>query len=769
MFFKHSFFLNLILSVFLMTGCMEHGWSEFHIDRSIPRKIVFIHSSDTHGKYFPFWLEPNMFDIKMGLVSSNPHCWDVNRNGFCDGAWIAGIGSDGKGRYRTWTGDRYEYLTEVEFRAGGHLSEDINRDGICDINDCQRCWDVNRNNKCDPQEDITGNGACGVEDCILQEDNPLIFRCWDLNGNGKCDKEEDKNNDGVCNFDDCILVWDRNYNRECDFPYDTVNSTWIGKDDAPILRENYISKEEYEAALAHAELNSEDINRDGVCDYRDYRPGLVSSGGVARVKTVIDLIKEKHKDVPVFYFDSGDAFQGAPQFSLYKGELEMRSLRFLGIDAMVIGNHEFDNGSEGLVKAYKKSGGFPLLVSNYLFEWENHKGLMDITLPYIILNRGHLKIGVVGIGNDSSLNSAYIIGGGLGFNVIDPVEAAKKYVGLIRASVDMVVILSHQGLDGDYRLAEEVPGVDIIMGGHHHVVLDPVKVVRGVDGRNVLVVHSGADFKVVGELEVAVKERKVVWYNYRTHAVTDKVPEDGNMLNMLRPYMEGLKYSQDLNKVVGRAVSVLKRLDPSGGDSPLGNVVTNAMMNSELSGTHFCVTNSLGIRADIPAGDITREKLYEVFPFENTIVTMYLSGREIKDLFDYVARRSAVRGCKTQVQVAGMSAEIDCSPDEEVRKKEGSFALVKCLKIGDTLVIDNYKLLQPHLVFKMATNDYMGKGGSGFYMLEYNTTKFDTSVSLRDAFSQYLMKKGEIDPAQYFFSPANENECGQGKRIKMIN
>jgi len=766
---KYLIPLFFILSFLFFSSCIEHSLGEDQPDRSITRKLVFIHSTDTHSKYFPFWMEPNMFDREMGLSSNNPHCWDINKNNFCDGAWIAGIGDDGKGRYKTWVGGKYEYLTESDFVAKGYVSEDINRDGVCDINDCQRCWDINRNNKCDKEEDKNRDGACSEEDCYLQPDNPLVFKCWDTNGNGKCDREEDLNNDNVCDFKDCLLVWDRNYNRKCDFPYDTVNGTWIDEEGKPILRENYSSANEYETALADAVKNSEDINKDGVCDFKDYRPGLVNSGGVARVKTVIDSIREKHRDVPVLYLDSGDAFQGAPQFNLFKGELEMKALQFLGVDAMVIGNHEFDNGTAALVQAFKSSGGFPFLAANYLFDWENHRGLMDITSPFVILNRGQLKIGIVGMGNDSSLNSIYVIGGSLGFNAIDPVEAATRYVSAVRPFVDVVVLLSHQGLDSDYHLARKVPGVDIVMGGHHHVVLDPVKVIEGPDGRDVLVVHSGVNFKVIGELEVAVRDRKIVWYDFRTHPITEKVPQDGDMVNLLKPYLEGLSYSQDLNAILGRAVSTIKRIDTAGGDSPLGNLVTDAMMVDELSRAQFVVTNSMGIRADIPSGDITREKLYEVFPFENTIVTMYLSGRDIKSLFDYVARRSATRGCRSQVQVAGMSVEIDCSPEEEIQKREGSFALTKCLKIGENVIVDDYELVQPYLIFKMATNDYIGKGGSGFYMLGLNTTTLDTSVSLRDSFSEFIMEKGIINPEDYSMNQTGSDECGRGKRIRMIN
>ncbi len=103
------------------------------------------------------------------------------------------------------------------------------------------------------------------------------------------------------------------------------------------------------------------------------------------------------------------------------------------------------------------------------------------------------------------------------------------------------------------------------------------------------------------------------------------------------------------------------------------------MIQHELSRAQFAVTNTLGIRADIPTGDISFEKLYEVYPFENTIVTMYLSGKEIKEMFDFVARRSATRGCKTQLQVSGMRVVLDCSPPPELVERHNSFALTEYL------------------------------------------------------------------------------------------
>ena len=775
----------------LLTSCFDHSYGGASVDEDLPQKLVFIHTTDTHGKYLPFWMEPNMFDRNMGLNSSNPPCWDLDykpgRSSYCNGAYNVNTGL-----YQVYENGKYVYYTKdvliekgyyaADSIANGLVIEDINEDGRCDVLDCQRCWDKNHNNICDPEEDLDckayadtdtdPHAGCGCSsgDC-LDPFSTAYLTCWDKNSNGKCDKNEDINFDGWCNTNDCALVFDRNFNGKCDYPYDSQARTWRDAAGKLILPSNYESDSKYNQAMTEAETNSEDINRDGKCDYSDYRPGLINTGGIARAKTIIDEIRAKHErnGVPVLYLDSGDTFQGAPEFNLYKGDVEMLSMQKLGVDAMVIGNHEFDNGTGGLVSAYKKSGGFPLLASNYLFDNDGHKGLMDISSPYLIAMAGGLTVGIVGVANDSSINSGYQVGGSTGFNFLDPIETTQTYVNSLRPLVDIIVVLSHQGLDGDYRIAEKVKGVDLILGGHHHVVLDPPKVLQGPDGRDVIIIHSGVNLKVVGELEIAVQNRRIVWHKYKTIPITEKVEENGDFVNMLRPYVQGLDYSQYLQKKVGYATSTIVRNDPANGDSPLGNIVTTAMMNHELARAQFCVTNSMGIRADIPTGEITLEKLYEVFPFENSITTMYLSGNELKTLFDFVARKSATRGCKTQVQVAGIGVELNCNPSKKLQEEHDSFALTKCLQIGDTLVIDNYEVLLPNMLFKMATNDYMGRGGSGFYMLEANTTRLDTSVSLRDAVVDFFDEIGEIDPTAFSQNQTKPNECGRGKRILMLN
>src|SRR6185369_8177552 len=121
------------------------------------------------------------------------------------------------------------------------------------------------------------------------------------------------------------------------------------------------------------------------------------------------------------------------------------------------------------------------------------------------------------------------------------------------------------------------------------------------------------------------------------------------------------------------------RSDSSGGDSQLGNLVARAMQLQDGVEAEFALTNSLGIRADFERGPLTIEQMFNVFPFENSVVVMYLSGVEVQDTLDFVARRSAERGCRSQAQVAGITFDMVCHG----ACPNGETACAKNIYIGD--------------------------------------------------------------------------------------
>jgi 5'-nucleotidase len=663
------------------------------------------------------------------------------------------------------------------------------------------------------------------------------------------------------------------------------------------------------------------------------RDSLTSVGGAARAATVINQIRAAGGRI--VHLDTGDVFQGAPIFNEFAGEVEFKAYSLLGVDAMVVGNHEFDMGIDNLVKQAKQYAKFALLNANYGLEDPSFPGaskLAEIAKPYVILNKNGFKIGVIGLGSLSSIVSLYYGGNSLGATPLETVEITQFYVDFLRPQVDIVVVASHLGLRGqkqmtrgdeidleqplefeegcpiierlvgDEGLIRYTTGIDIVFGGHLHIVLDPPEVIEDCNPdpacvvsphakhivenlwqqgcycypqghprhdpdcvpqkRRVPLVHSGAFLKYVGQFNAVFNEPdppappavnceanpqsaeckaytqevkqwglnnwELKAYRYMLHPIDERIPEeefDPKMQRLLQPYTWDLYRHIRLGRIIAFAPKKLRRFSLAHGDSQLGDIVATAMQTRNRVEAHFGLTNTLGIRADFEAGPITVDMMYNVFPFENTITTMTLSGSEVLDLMDYNALRSTRRGCQTQAQVAGITSVINCKEttsdpygERALRVTIGGSRLSDpgvygmddtgplcefdgfgaCTPASEQVCVDLARCageiqgpcpspapaqpnppccdwrLEPMLPcpagnepgdgtccpvgeictpigcgtpvsdyasYKLAANDYIARGGSGFTVLEHNTTQFDTGVSLRDAVIDYVFTR----------------------------
>ncbi len=509
-------------------------------------------------------------------------------------------------------------------------------------------------------------------------------------------------------------------------------------------------------------------------------------GGIARIATLAKRIRRDSGRS--LWLDSGDAFQGAPVFNLFKGEAEMRALSLAGMDAEVLGNHEFDLGAKNLFEKIDSWSQFPHLAANYA--WDDSRqspSLKDRIQPFELFDLDGLKVAVIGMGNEDTLSSIYEGGNSLGFRPVENAVALDTYTRLLRPLVDLVVVISHIGLDGDEGLtaaeAEDlnitVPGVDLILGGHLHIVTNPPKLLPNDDGSEycktnncqTLLVHSGAFAKYVGRLDLVVhvgtnnadpeNRSRIVSFAYKNLPVDSTVPEDAEIANLMWPYSVKLQQEIDLNGVFAYIApegdGKILRNDQAGGDSQLGNMVARSMQTQQGVDAEFAITNSLGIRADFERGPLTNEQMYNVFPFENSITVMYLSGQEVQDTLDFIARKSASRGCRTQAQVSGIAFDMVCKSDTcpglDPITGLKSGACAKNVSIGDNCrngnpdgPIDNSKCPKLELsgLYRVAVNDYIASGGSGFIVLKRNTSSQNTGISLRDALTVYLNKQPAV-------------------------
>lgn len=455
-------------------------------------------------------------------------------------------------------------------------------------------------------------------------------------------------------------------------------------------------------------------------------------GGLAEIATI--LKRERKKAHRVLHLDSGDSFQGAIVFNEFHGEAEFRALAAAGLDGAVIANHEFDVGAENLSDQILANATFPLLAANYDFQnadlpWATQ--LEDLVLPSALYDVDGLRVGVMGLANLSSLNSLDEQLNSLGITVIDIGEAIPREAAALKAAgADIVVAVSHMGMDDDKEIARLYPEIDLILGGHHHVALDPPLVVENEEtGKLVVVCHSGAFAKFVGRLDIVVKDGEILSHDYTLFPVDDSVPKDPEVWEILRDYEEALDAEHNLDAVIGYADEKLTRYGSTGGDSMLGNFTAEAMRRFPGVETEIALTNTLGIRADIPAGPITVDALFNAMPFDNTITTMFLSGREVQELLDYVTSRSSERGCSAQAQVAGIEFTMNCAS-----------------QVAEDILL-NGAPLDPAGTYELATNNYIAHGGSGFEVLERNTTQVDTGISIRDVVQASIIAYSQLPQA----------------------
>ena len=244
-----------------------------------------------------------------------------------------------------------------------------------------------------------------------------------------------------------------------------------------------------------------------------------NQGGFARRATLIQQIRSQEKNV--LLLDAGDIFQGTPYFNFYGGELEFKLMSMMGYDAATMGNHDFDNGLDGFLKALPNAK-FPFITSNYDF---SNTILDGKTEKYKIFKKDGIKVGLFGVGIE--------LDGLVGkkqyqeTKYLNPVEIAQHYADFLRKEkgCDLVICLSHIGYDyrddvdkiSDKKLAAQTDNIDLILGGHTHTFLPEPQSFTNKSGKNVLVNQVGWAGLLLGRIDFYFDKNKslqnISWNN----------------------------------------------------------------------------------------------------------------------------------------------------------------------------------------------------------------------------------------------------------------
>lgn len=355
-------------------------------------------------------------------------------------------------------------------------------------------------------------------------------------------------------------------------------------------------------------------------------------GGVLRRKALIDSVRTARPG-NVLLVDCGDAVQGTLYYTLYKGEVERKMMNALGYDIAILGNHEFDNGLEVLAGELSQLNA-DLITTNYDLR---DTPLDSLFTPYTIKEVNGHKIGFLAINLDPKGMIADSNAGNVKYT--DGIKAANAMAWYLRnvKHADKVIALTHIGYDthnpptpSDLELASATEGIDIIIGGHSHTVVDPAKPrqawrVPNAAGDTVLVAQAGSRGRYLGEITVDLDSPRT---DYRLISVDKRLddriaPEAAAILYTYRQGVDSLK-----NMKIGR----LAQEFPSGSQILL-NWVADAMhdMGSRLTykPVDLAIVNKGGIRRGLPAGHITKEMIMTMLPFDNKLVVMQLTGRDL--------------------------------------------------------------------------------------------------------------------------------------------
>ncbi|MET0531718.1 MAG: bifunctional UDP-sugar hydrolase/5'-nucleotidase [Microvirga sp.] len=443
-------------------------------------------------------------------------------------------------------------------------------------------------------------------------------------------------------------------------------------------------------------------------------------GGFAKLATVV---KEEKAKGNAFFIHAGDTLSPSLMSGFDKGAHVIDILNRMGVDAMAPGNHEFDLG-DAAFRARMAEAKFDVLATNII----DGNGLPANTKADKVVEVQGVKIGFFGLTTeDTPIASSP---GTIKFSsTIDTARSKAKE--LREKGADIVVAIAHTPLEVDMIIARSA-GVDVIIGGHDEHLL------AFYDGKVTLTEsESQANYVTVTELAVtkATKDGKttVTWTpNFRIVDTTN-VKADPEIESVVKGYED--KLSKELDVEIGVTETPLdsRRATVRGGEAAMGNLVADAL--KAAVGADVAITNGGGLRADkqYEAGQkLTRRNILAEMPFGNTTVLLEIKGEHIKAALENGVSQVRELGGRFP-QVSGIVAEV------EVKEPVGS--RVKSVKI-------NGEPLDPAKTYKLATNDFMARGGDGYRAFTEGKSLIDVSASqlMASQVIEYISKAGKVSP-----------------------
>jgi 5'-nucleotidase len=451
--------------------------------------------------------------------------------------------------------------------------------------------------------------------------------------------------------------------------------------------------------------------------------GQVCIGGYARTITVVKkLLREKADKNPI-YLNIGDNFQGTLWFDLLGWNVTSHFLNLLPADATTLGNHEFDRGIAGVVP-FMETLKSPIIVAN--IDDSQEPTFQGKYKKSIVIERSGRKIGLIGaiVATTSSIS----VPGKLIF--LDEVQTVKKEAERLKKEedVDIIIVLSHCGLKIDREMAMNGGNIDVIVGGHSHDLLYTGTPVPGPDkpkdvypietvqsnGHKVLIVQASAYTKYLGDLTVYFDDAGEIKYSEGNPIFLEgTIEEDPEIVKELQPW------KQEVDKValkeLGTLLGTLNKPDCATDECTFGNFAADAFVDYIVNHPDYqeegawayatiSMTNAGGIRTSLNGGIITFDDLFTALPFQNTIDTFELQG---KDLLEVLEMSGSSYDHYNFLQYSGIRVIYNVTLPAMSRVVSAHVLCRKC-------EVPKYEPLDVNEWYRFAMPSWIGGGGNGF-------------------------------------------------------
>ena len=484
--------------------------------------------------------------------------------------------------------------------------------------------------------------------------------------------------------------------------------------------------------------------------------------GLAKVATLVDSVRAAQANTMLI--DAGDWLQGN-QFAAYYASDGLSTpyypllkvAEYMKYDAFVLGNHEFNFGIDYLNTRLEQSPSIEYIAGN-VYE---HNTSNPAYKPYFIKNVGGVQVAIVGLTTPgSAIWDRPRVEGKLDF--VDGVEAGRRFVNEARAAgAEIVVVLAHCGLESgsSYNdasvpdenfgraLLEQVPGIDLFVFGHSHRVTEDTYV-TSLDSVDVPVIQAGRWASHLGEAKLVLTrstDGSIDVLSSKTQAFSvENVKPSARILELAKPYHDSTR--NYVNKPLTTTSDIWNAENARLEDTPILDLIH--VVQLDVTGAQLSAAAAFNTSAKFGPGDITRRDMAQIYPYENMLYTIEITGKQLKAYIEQSSRfYSGIENGEpvSDRSIPGYNFDTIAGADYEVDLR---------LPIGSRLtkLVYNGAPVQDTDQFTLAVNSYRAEGGGGYGMLAGTTVKWRSEIPVRTYLERHLEKRGRISASEVFQS-----------------